>query len=49
MPVYYFNMEMSPEDFTAQFIQKAGNITYNQFKSTDYLKEQIKTEKYTKT
>lgn len=36
MPVYYFNMEMSPEDFEAQFIQKAGGITYKQYKSGDY-------------
>lgn len=32
MPVYYFNMEMTPEDFESQFIQKAGNVTYNEYK-----------------
>jgi hypothetical protein len=36
MPVYYFNMEMSPEDFELQFIQKNAGITYNQFKSLKY-------------
>lgn len=36
MPVYYFNMEMSPEDFEAQFLQKNAGITYNNFKSVKY-------------
>ena len=36
MPVYYFNMEMSPEDFESQFIQKNGGITYKQYKSGNY-------------
>lgn len=36
MPVYYFNMEMSPEDFEAQFIMKNGSITYDQYKSGNY-------------
>jgi hypothetical protein len=36
MPVYYFNMEMSPEDFESQFLQKNAGITYNEFKSGKY-------------
>lgn len=36
MPVYYFNMEMGPEDFESQFIQRAANITYNQYTSGKY-------------
>jgi hypothetical protein len=36
MPVYYFNMEMSPEDFEAQFIQKNAGITYNHFKTAKF-------------
>lgn len=36
MPVYYFNMEMSPEDFEAQFLQKNAGITYNAYKSVKY-------------
>lgn len=36
MPVYYFNMEMSPEDFEGQFIQKNAGITYEQYKSGNY-------------
>lgn len=36
MPVYYFNMEMSPEDFESQFLQKNAGMTYNQFKSAKY-------------
>lgn len=40
MPVYYFNMEMSPEDFEAQFIQMSSNITYNNYKTAKYAESQ---------
>lgn len=36
MPVYYFNMEMSAEDFCSQFIQKNASLTYKQWKQGDY-------------
>lgn len=42
MPVYYFNMEMSPEDFEAQFLQKNAGITYNQYKSAKYGQNEFK-------
>lgn len=38
MPVFYFNMEMSAEDFEAQFLQKAAGLSYKDYKRGNYKK-----------